>query len=398
MTLANAHALFCGLKNNPSYLASLDIGDEAKHRLMAARQLARSALKAAASGIVSDDIYWQDSFRTAAKRQSRPAVEVKFMTQGSFAYKTINDPAKQSQEIDLDDGMYVPVEFLENGQPALTARGLFVFVESVLKPVALRQNWLGVVSKDNCVRVNLWAGAHLDIPIYSVPKDRYEQIIETAAASFSEAPFSRAAMNDSFHLPTDKIMLAKKDGTWIQSDPQKLQDWVDGRVTHYGAAYRRLCRFFKGWREHTWQKCDLSSLCLMAAVDKGLRAYTNEVGALPNDERDDLLLLEVAKRLPQILNGEVQNPVLTTSCLNDWDDEARTDIVSKAAALSAEMESALQRTGDAEQVVLKLKRAFGNRIPHRPDVVKIAGAQIEAVKHATPARVAAPAVIASTSG
>jgi hypothetical protein len=398
MTLANAHALFCGLKNDQSYLAQLNIGDDAKRDLMTARNLARSTLRAAALQISGNDNYWQDSYRTAAKRQSRMGIEVKFMTQGSFAYKTINDPAKQLQEIDLDDGMYVPVEFLDNGQPALTARGLFQFVETSLKPLVVQEGWLGVASKDNCVRVNLWDGAHLDIPIYSVPQDRYQQIVEFATASFGETPFSRTAMMKNYHLPTDKIMLARNDGTWIQSDPQKLHDWVDDRVVHYGASFRRLCRFFKGWRDHTWQKSDLSSLCLMRAVDEGLRGYTNDVGGLPSEERDDVLVLEVAKRLPAILNGNVQNPVLTTSCLNDWDNDVRIDIIARAEAHNAGMVAALEQTGDPEQVVLKLKRAFGDRIPHRPDVVKIAGAQIEAIKWAEPAKVAAPAVIASTSG
>lgn len=397
MTLANAHALFCGLKNDQSYLARLDIGDDARRDLMAARQLVRNTLKAAASRLANDDFYWQDSFRTATKRLSRQALQIKFMTQGSYAYKTINDPARKAQEIDLDDGMYVPVEFLDNGQPALTARGLFDFVESVLRPLAEQEGWIGVAAKENCVRVKLWAGAHLDIPIYSIPRERFEQIIEFAAHSANLTKMSRDAMMESQRLPTDRIMLARSDGTWIQSDPQKLHDWVEGRVKHYGPSFRRMCRFFKGWRDYVWQKSALSSLCLMRAVDIGLRGYTNDVRALPNDERDDVLILEIAKRLPSILNGEVGNPVID-SCLNAWDDATRRDIVGMAEALSGEMTAALERTGDPDQVVAKLKRAFGERIPHRPDAVKIAGAQIEAVKHVAPARVAAPAVISSTSG
>src|SRR3546814_4233560 len=96
----------------------------------------------------------------------RGPVEVKFMTQGSFAYKTINDPPQSRQEIDLDDGMYVPVEFLDSGEPALVAKLLFDFVVETLKPLALTEGWTGVERKPNCVRVKLWPGAHLNIPIY----------------------------------------------------------------------------------------------------------------------------------------------------------------------------------------------------------------------------------------
>jgi hypothetical protein len=397
-TLANAHALFCGLKMGPSYLATLDIGDDARRSLMDARQKVRAALKIAASQITMLDDYWQGGWQTAAKRPLRLNVEVKFMTQGSFAYKTINYPAQPHQEIDLDDGMYVPVEFLDNGQPALTANGLFEFVVNALLPLARTEGWQDVIRKQNCVRVKLWDGAHLDIPIYSIPRDRFVQITEALAKSFSsETAMTRTGMMDSYRLPSDKIMLARNDGTWIQSDPQRLQDWVDGRVAQYGPVFRRLCRFFKGWRDYTWQDSPLSSLCLMCAVDQALMEFANLEGGLPSEDRDDFLMMEVAKRLPQVFQGDVNNPVLD-SCLNGWDDDVRQDIITKASALCNQMVAALERTGDAEEVVRKLRASFGQRMPYRPDAVKIAGAEIAAIVHAQPIKNPAPAVIASTSG
>src|SRR3546814_1508650 len=200
----------------------------------------------------------------------RGPVEVKFLTQGSFAYKTINDPPQVRQEIELDDGMDVPGEFLDSGEPALFAKLLFDFVVETLKPLALTEGWTGVERKPNCVRVKLWPGAHLDIPIYSVPRERFSQIKEAATASFASA-FDRAMLRDSsYRLPSDKIMLAREDGSWIQSDPQRLQDWVDGRVDQYGPVFRRLCRFFKCWRDFEWLDCGLIPLCLMRAVDVAL--------------------------------------------------------------------------------------------------------------------------------
>lgn len=396
-TLANAHSLFCGLKSDLSYLAQLDIGDKSRQDLMAARGKVRITLRAAASSINVIDDYWQGNWHAASMRSLRAHIEVKFMTQGSFAYKTINDPAQRQQEIDLDDGMYVPVEFLDNGQPALTAKGLFDFVYATLSPLARVEGWQGVVRKQNCVRVNLWDGAHLDIPIYSIPRDRFVLIKEAMATSFSDTKLTRKSMIDNYRLPPDKIMLARNDGTWIQSDPQKLQDWVDNRIEQFGPVFRRLCRFFKGWRDFTWSNSDLSSLCLMCAVDEALREFSNDEGALPGEERDDFLILEIAKRLPKILQGEVGNPVLN-SCLNGWDDNTRRDIVAKASALSSQMETALTKTGDAEEVVKKLRISFGSRVPYRPDAVKIAGSQIAAVLSAQPAKNPAPSIIPSTSG
>ncbi|KQU89468.1 hypothetical protein ASD00_26805 [Ensifer sp. Root31] len=393
MTLANAHALFCGLKSQPSYLANLNIDENDRAGLIEARRKIRIALRAAAQGIAAKDEYWHSGYAARTSWRNRPAVEVKFMTQGSFAYGTINAPAQiPQQEIDLDDGMYVPVEFLMNGEPALAARGLFLFVETALAPLAAENGWK-LAEKPNCVRIKLWSGAHIDIPIYSIPRDRFSQIKEafdSAHTSFSER---RASLSNSWRLPSDKIVLAQRDGTWIQSDPQQLHDWVLSRTDRYGPVYKRLSRFFKGWRDYTWEKCVLSSLCIMCAVDLALQ----KLNGFPTEERDDALVLEIAKRLPDILRGEVKNPVLTDLCINDWSEEDRSEIVRAAENLKVELESALERTGDAERVVQKLRSKFGERLPYRPEAIKMVSS-IAAIQVAVPAVAAAPKVIPSTSG
>jgi hypothetical protein len=393
MTLANAHALFCGLKSQPSYLANLAIADNDRAGLMEARRKIRAVLKAAAAGLAVKDEYWQSGYAAQTTWRNRPPVEVKFMTQGSFAYGTINAPAQiPQQEIDLDDGMYVPVEFLMNGEPALAARGLFLFVETALAPLVAENRWK-LAEKPNCVRIQLWPGAHIDIPMYSIPRDRFtliKEAFDSAHTSFSEV---RASLSNSWRLPSDKIMLAQRDGTWLQSDPQQLHDWVNGRADRYGPVYKRLSRFFKGWRDYTWEKCVLSSLCIMCAVDLALQ----ELDGFPTEERDDVLVLEIAKQLPDILRNEVMNPVLTDLCINEWSEEHRAEIVSAAAKLKEELESALERTGDADRVVQKLRNRFGERLPYRPEAIKMVSA-IAAIQVATPAVAAAPKVIPSTSG
>jgi hypothetical protein len=393
MTLANAHALFNGLKAEPSFLANLTIGDVERAGLMEARQAIRRTLKAATGQIAARDDYWQDSYSSRVNWRNRPQIEIKFMTQGSFAYGTINAPAQiPAQEIDLDDGMYVPVQFLENGEPALAAKGLFTFVEAALEPLCRAKGWTLDRSKAHCVRVKLWPGAHIDLPIYSIPADRFEQLRDSMAKSVT-ASYADSAMSQPMKLPSDQIMLAQRNGKWMQSDPQLLHEWVDGRVERYGAVYRRLCRFFKGWRDFTWERSALSSICLMAAVDNALR----DMDGFPSDNRDDELIMEIAKRLPAILEDRVQNPVLRDLCLNIWTHDDRREIVRAAKALHEGMVAALEQTGDATQVVKKLRDKFGGRIPFRPDSVKIAS-KIEAVVRAAPATVAAPRVIASTSG
>lgn len=394
MTLANAHALFCGLKSEPSYLANLTIPDDERQALMAARNLIRSTLKQAASSIPVKDEYWRDSYTPWVPARLRPAIQIKFMTQGSFAYGTLNAPAQvPAQEIDLDDGMYVPVHFLQDDQPALSAKGLFAFTEAVLLPLCNRNSWTLDSSKENCVRIKLWRGAHIDIPIYSIPQDRFEILVEAMEKFDSGVLMARDAMPQTWRLPSDKVMLAQRDGTWIQSDPQQLHDWVKDRSKRYGAVYRRICRFFKGWRDYSWEKSPLSSLCIMCAVDEALR----RMNGYPGDSRDDELVMEVAKLLPTIFADKVANPVLRHLCLNEWSDTQRKEIIQEAEALRDEMVAALERTGHADVVVNRLRNQFGTRIPYRPDAVTINSA-IEAIRHAPAAKVAAPTVISSTSG
>lgn len=395
MTLANAHSLFTGLRTDPSFLARLAISDSERAQLLDAQRQIRAALKAATNLIQLKDEYWEGYLNASANRSRRPSIKIKFMTQGSFAYKTLNDPAqKPFQEIDLDDGMYVPVEFLDDQSPALSAKGLFEFVDAVLTPLCAANGWVLDQNKDCCARVKLWSGAHIDIPIYSIPSDRFETINEELAKSFASADMlSHDGVRGSWRLPADRIMLAHRTGTWKQSDPQSMHDWVKGRVDRYGPVYLRLCRFFKGWRDHCWVNSPLSSICLMQAIDLALR----KLDALPTENRDDELILEIARHLPDILSGIIPNPVIPDVCINEWEEDARKTIVDGAIALREKMITALEQTGDAERVVSKLQDNFGERLPYRPDVIKFTS-EIEAIERAPAAKVAAPRIIASTSG
>lgn len=390
MTLANAHPLFYCSKPDPSYLAALTIDPNERTRLIKIRDEIRGLLRRAAATVLANDNYWVEDFRSANARRTRASIQPKFMTQGSFAYKTVNKPAQSTQEIDLDDGMYVPVDFLATGHPALMAKGLFEFVETVLEGA----RWNLDKTKDTCVRVLLSGGAHIDIPIYSIPIDQYQRLSESHELAMNTQQATRS-FTDSFRLPSDKVMLAKRDGTWVRSDPQPLHKWVLGRQERYGPVYTRLCRYFKGWRDKTWEKSSLSSLAIMVAVDRAL----SKINGLPANCRDDELILEVAKRLPEIFSGEIQNPVIPglESVLNKWSVTEKHEIVKETQKLCDGMETALLRTGDADRVVIELKSQFGERIPHRPDMITI-NSPIHAIERTPAATVAAPLVIPSISG
>lgn len=396
MTLANAHPLFVGLRNNPSYLAGLDIEDDEHQKLMNTRTVIRGALRDAAGMLEQQTRFWRQKYLIEASNKVRDNVSVKFLTQGSFAYKTLNAPAQpRVQEIDLDDGMYVPVRFLEDSHPALAADGLFTFVEETLKPVCVANGWELDTSKNTCARVRLWAGAHVDIPIYSVPENQFQRMknaIEESAMSSRTLAFNNIPRMAG--IPSDLVMLAQRNGGWVQSDPKQLHDWVNSRADRYGPIFRRLCRFFKGWRDHIWENSPLSSICLMCAIDLALI----KLGGNPSQDRDDKQIMDVAEILPEIFKGEIQNPVVQTSCLNDWNDNDRKMIVSETERLAAEMESALEKSGNADIVVDRLRNSFGRRIPNRPDVIKIEGKAAATARAAPAVLVPTPEVISSDSG
>lgn len=143
-----------------------------------------------------------------------------------------------------------------------------------------------------------------------------------------------------------------------------------------------------------WGDSPLKSICLMVAIGAALI----ELNDRPPEDRDDKVILDVARRLPSILAGQVDNPVVKDSCLNNWTRDQRKDVVAKTNELVASMESALERTGDADQVIAKLQAEFGKRLPNRPDVVKIAGPAAASIRSIPAAKVATPSIINSKSG
>ena len=93
--------------------------------------------------------------------------------QGSFAYRTLNEPAHNPpQEIDLDDGVFVPVSFLNDSgraRPALISSGYFAAVEALPAPICVLNGWKLIDDKPSCVRVELDGSAHIDLALYAIP-------------------------------------------------------------------------------------------------------------------------------------------------------------------------------------------------------------------------------------
>jgi len=393
--LASANVLFIGLKDAKSYHEALQVPPPKKAKLLEARREIRQSIREAAKRIRAEDSFWDSSSAAHRTHRLRPDVTPKFFTQGSVAYGILIDPAcKPPQQLDLDDGMYVGVDYLENGQPVLIAKALFRLVEEAIAPLCGKRGWTLDKSKETCVRVLLNDECHIDIPIYSAPRDRLIAMDE-ALQSRADSVLKKAGQHYD-RLPADRIMLAHRSGTWDQSDPLALSDWVDACVKRYGELFRRSCRYFKGWRDHRWPSCCLTSIIVMAAIADTLE----DMDGTHRNLDDDQLVYEISRRLPQTFEGEIYNPIFPgqSKILNEWSSEDKREIVRAAQVLAEQMHSALKGTGVAELVVKALQESFGGRIPYRPDLVKIAPPIAAAVAAEVAATVPIPKITSSTSG
>ena len=81
------------------------------------------------------------------------AVEPRFRTQGSWAYKTCVQPAHSpDQEMDWDFGVYLPVRVWEdNGQPRAMAKAYFNLVEGILSALCKEKSWTLNTEKQTCI-------------------------------------------------------------------------------------------------------------------------------------------------------------------------------------------------------------------------------------------------------
>lgn len=373
----NAHRVFFGQADGDHFLSALTLAAERQDLLRNARDVCRNAMRVGLRNwatVVSKAVLFETLASSAVPHSLKP----KFKMQGSFAYRTINQPAQTPpQQIDLDDGVFVPVSFLKtNGEthPALISSGYFAAVEALLAPVCNDNGWTLVTDKPSCVRVELEDDAHIDFALYAIPDDEFVQLLETEALTSLHAKDHRAALLEQVELADeiyrglreDQIMLAHRTEGWKPSDPRKLEDWLRDALRVHGEQLRRVCRYLKGWRDHHWDQSRLSSIALMACV---VSAY--DLDAIAADNRDDRALLAVARQLPKLLQGRIPNPVVDGQFLDEvWSPADRNAFVAQAEALESRLARALSGTDSAEQALGELTAAFGERLPDDPDLIE----------------------------
>lgn len=344
------------------------------------------------------------SAATVAVLGMEKAVTPRFRTQGSWSYKTCVQPAwTPPQEMDWDFGVYLPVTvWVDGGPPHAMAKLYFELVERLLTELCKLKGWTLFSGKDTCIRVQLNAWAHIDIPLYAAPEAQFLLVMEKAALSASMTRDFREALVANFDdvevtqqqwEDMVDIMMATRGGEWKPSDPEAVSKWFIDRVVEHTEQLRRVCRYLKAWRDLHWKDADgPTSICILIAV---AQAFERQPG------RDDIALEHAARKLAEALKGNVHEVAIDggTEDFNSRLDEAQREAAaSMAETLANQLRSArLKAThlvGDAIELV---RTQLGGRIPYRPELVEPDGGE-DAVRVVAADRVSRPVVKSTSAG
>lgn len=369
--MLNLSALFfTEVENQPNFLAALDLKEEDRLAIEQAKNDVRNALR---DGI-------PQRYKEAGNQGNAPVP--RFFTQGSWAYKTINAPAQNPQQADVDDGCYLPLSFLtQTKRPSVAAQAFFGYAEQALEDLVKRRGWKLVTSKDTCIRIEIGPIAHIDVPLYAIPDIEFETLSK-ALESFNEALVLDSTAEQRpdrwSALPDTEVLLAHRKENWKKSDPRPVKRWFVDQVQTQGLQLRRVVRYLKAFRDWKWPTGGPSSILLMAAAAPLFEKQ---------DRRDDQALLLVAQGLPKALRDGVKNPVDEEESLTDRlrKQNPNEDMVEEAAQAFEQfarvLEGAIAST-NASQACVWMRQVVGKRFPDRPDLVKVSSTPASALASA----------------
>ncbi|MDD9815922.1 MAG: CBASS cGAMP synthase [Gammaproteobacteria bacterium] len=322
-----------------------------------------------------------DTRRTVRKhlRQHCPEkLGIKFLTQGSYAYGTLNRPNQvPPQRMDLDDGTYFTG--LDAGDP----RKLFEWVDNTLQGlVSAYHGWRLDTNKPSCCRLIIPGDMHIDIPLYASLNETPDNLRvhqEKYAPLYQEAGI--------LYVPLSGVWLAHRSEGWIKSDPRAVIDWVLECKKKYGRQYLSVCRYFKAWRDHQWEDSPLKSILIMRMVELACKQELHKLGA----NNDDLVVMRVAGRMIDSLgNGGITDPTDTSKTLDAGISPVKQNITAKLESLHGDMEKALCGTIDQKQAYSLIRNQFGKWFPeNHGDLISRARAGV-AVASAPSTVVSAP--------
>lgn len=323
-----------------AYLNNLSLTQKRREILLEARLLVRQTLR--------------EAFRreTATVLGEKNAITPKFFTQGSWGYGTINRPAHvPPQQVDMDDGCYLPMSFARGTTPQNAADMFFGIADRALDKLVKAQAWKRYdSSKEVCCRVVIDDESHIDVPLYAIRDEQFvlmRKSLTEDAIRFSEA----AALAEEDEYPFDwsmvtdeDVLLAQRDGVWKPSNPRKVTNWVNSAVEEAGPQLRRVWREMKGWRDHRFPKGGASSIALMVMVEDGFEEVKG---------RDDLAMQLAAKAMRERVLDDVPAPWDARENLNILTAQERKQFATALKELEDEIAYCVQGTVANAAIYLK---------------------------------------------
>jgi hypothetical protein len=329
-------------------------------------------------------------------------VEPRFRTQGSWAYRTCVQGAHQPpQEMDWDFGVYLPVTvWADQAPPPMMAKLYFDLVERALDQLCREQGWLLDRSNSRCVRVKIADWAHIDIPLYAAPEDKFREVAEKAVSfAATNAQYYRESvtldesadfgeMPEQFWELMEDIHLATRDGKWVPSDPENVAKWFDARMQEHNEQLRRVCRYLKAWRDHHWRNGGgPTSVLIMIIVARNFQ---------PALRRDDMALEQAARHLARELAQDVYERGIDEgkenfNRLSPLDRQLASE---RATALAQQLYTSRHYGAGLKQAAVDNVRAqLGSRIANDADLVQVdASAEVRS----TPAATVVPPIVHAT--
>lgn len=307
-----------------------------------------------------------DSNQKKALRNTIP----KFSPQGSFVYKTINRPCHNPpQQIDFDDGVYLPTDLFED-RPIVSKDLFFKIVDDALTELCSEQNgWRFDNSKPTCARVVLDQRKHIDIPLYAIPREQYEQM---SLEALNKSVLDEAIVTHKL-LNSEDVFIARRDQLhWIKSDPKLVSQWFLGAIEDFDEILRRVCRYLKAWRDNKFTTGGPSSITLMACAVETFQQNSKR-GHIFRDDSE--ALLACATNLFAQLEKGVQSPIDETEPnlfpRDGVSQEERQRILEITRDLGTGMKSALLHANSASEANTKLLSLFGTRFPFAPEAIEV---------------------------
>lgn len=354
--MLNLSSLFYTTDENEACLhAALDLGLIQRAYIAGAKTDVRNCLRAGIPRVLKGKSYTDD------------APEPRFFTQGSWAYKTLNAPAQDPQQADVDDGCYLPLSFVsQTTRPSVAATVFFAAAEEALAQLVKDREWKLITDKATCIRIEISPYAHVDIPLYAIPDREFTTLTKSAVEDygyFNLQEAVRKAERDAWTaLPRNSVLLAHRECNWMESDPRPVKDWFLAEVAARGEQLRRVVRYLKAYRDWKWASGGPTSILLMAAAAPIFEK---------RDRRDDMALLDVVTALPAKLRGGVNNPVDDSESLTKRLGKERVEEAAKQfEAFEKVLRGALD-AGNEAQACSWMMGEFGPRFPDLPERVKV---------------------------